>query len=114
MSLISCAQMVGKPRMASDPAAAPAMAAPDFRSARRLSLRARDFVPAPSLLDPFVSTMATLVGYDELSQRSDRSIAARLATRLSTEFFEVKLEGKISRISRTNVLVPCTSFRHSA
>jgi hypothetical protein len=33
---------------------------------RRLSLRVRDFVPALSLLDPFVSTMATLVGYDEL------------------------------------------------
>jgi hypothetical protein len=37
-----------------------------------------------------------------------------LQTRLSTEFFEVKLEGKIARISRTNVVARCISFRHAA
>jgi hypothetical protein len=41
------------------------MAAPAFKSARRLSLRLRDFAPALSLLDPLVSTMATLVGHNE-------------------------------------------------
>jgi len=46
--------------------AAPASAAPAFSSERRLSFPGRDFVPALSSLDPFVSTMATLVGYDEL------------------------------------------------
>jgi hypothetical protein len=65
--------MVGNPRIASDPAAAPATAAAPFNSVRRLSFfAALASVPAGSEVDvPLaLSDMATLVGYDERSHRS--------------------------------------------
>src|SRR5438105_3973792 len=77
MSLISCAQMVGNPRIASDPAAAPATAAAPFNSVRRLSFlvdltSALASVPVETEVDVrlSLSSMATLVGYDEGSHRS--------------------------------------------
>src|SRR5882757_2148668 len=77
MSLISCAQMVGNPRIASDPAAAPATAAAPFNSVRRLNFfvdltSALASIPAGMEVDVrlSLSSMATLVGYDERSRRS--------------------------------------------
>src|SRR5690242_20068269 len=100
MSLISCAQMVGNPRIASAPAAAPAIAAAPFNSVRRLSfLVDRASSPAGVEVDVrFVSTdMATLIGYDERSRRSPLIGCSgdQLRPRLWLGFCEVKLEVKI-------------------
>jgi hypothetical protein len=69
--------MVGNPRIASDPAAAPAIAAAPFNSVRRLSFfvdltSALASVPAGSEVDVrlSLSSMATLVGYDKRPHRS--------------------------------------------
>src|SRR5689334_14468270 len=100
MSLISCAQMVGNPRIASDPAAAPATAAAPFKSVRRLSFFA-DVSFSPAWLAPdlplSLSSMATLVGYNERFApiAIDRLRCDRLAARLWAQFHEVKLEVKI-------------------
>src|SRR5258708_837603 len=115
MSLISCAQMVGKPRIASDPAAAPAIAAAPFNSVRRFSFFAGfAAVPAGSevnvLLAP--SDMATLVGYDERSHRSPLTgcLCDQLRAKLGAGFCEVKLEVKIRRINAANGSGRCIGF----
>src|SRR4051812_49395630 len=117
MSLISCAQMVGKPRIASDPAAAPATAAAPFNSVRRLSFFAGfAAVPAGSevnvLLAP--SDMATLIGYDERSHRSPLTgcLCDQLRVRLGAGFCEVKWELKFRRITAVNGSGCCFVFWH--
>src|SRR5512142_1731710 len=107
MSLISCAQMVGNPRIASDPMAAPATAAAPFNNVRRFNFFA-DLASVPAGLEVDVplapSDMATLVGYDERSRRTPLSGRGcdRLGERLEAGFCEVKLEVAIHGISATN------------
>src|SRR5690349_3340482 len=119
MSLISCAQMVGKPRIASEPAAAPATAAAPFNSVRLLSFF-EDLAAVPTGSDvtfPVVSSdMATPVGYDERSHRSPLTgcLGDQLRVRLWLRFCEVKLEVKIRDINETNGRLECIALRHAA
>src|SRR3954447_11728462 len=119
MSLISCAQMVGNPRIASEPAAAPATTAAPFNNARRLSFffdlpSALASVPAGSEVDVrlSLSSMATLVGYNERSHRPPLTGCGcdQLRLRLWAGFGQVKLEVKIRRIKAANGSGCCMCF----
>src|SRR5438309_10418402 len=108
--------MVGNPRIASDPAAAPATAAAPFNSVRLLSFFADlSLVPAGLAVDvPLsLSSMATPVGYNKRSPRSSLIGCGsdQLRARLGAGNCEVKLEVKIRRINAANGSRRCICFR---